>query len=501
MLYNKDQIKKLIPYDEPFIWVDSVELMESDLIIAYKQTDKDEAFFKGHFTDFPIMPGALTVEGLAQTGTILLRHLMGPGNEKKHLLAYQIRSAQFLAPILPGDKITYRVQLLGFYQQKYANFLGEAFVGNDKKCESRFSVVIMDKEEMREKFLGEKKEGLLEKIFKLPSLKIGKTISRLPIIQGGMGVRVSLHNLAGAVAKEGGVGIISISGMRETSEVKEEIKKARVLAGQNGIIGVNIMGVAFSFVKLLTAALEEGVDLVIQGAGFRPETYDLCKQFNTPMVAMASSAKVAAKAESLGASAVVVEGMDAGGHLGFPPGHEMRKTIDILKEVVQAVKIPVIAAGGVFDGKDIVEMLRAGASGVQMATRFVATKECDAHENFKQIYVNAGKDDVVIIPSPVGLPGRAVKTALVERLLAGTQPGPDPKWCQNCMGPVCSKKYCILKALEDARNGDVENGLFFAGSNVWKIDKIVSVKELINELVGEANALLEKEPLLAKVTV
>lgn len=498
MLYNREQIKQIIPYDDPFLWVDEVESCEGDTVIGYKNTNKDEAYFKGHFTDFPIMPGVLVVEGLAQNATILLRQKIGENHKSKHLLAYQVRSAFFYKPILPNDKIKYVCKLLGFYQDKIANFIGEAFVGEERKCEVRFSVVVMDKGEMKEKFLGEK-QGIMQKFFKLPELKIGKTIACLPIIQGGMGVRVSLHGLAGAVAKEGGVGIVSISGMRDTSEVKDEIKKARELAGPNGVIGVNIMGVAFKFVELLTAALEEGVDMVIQGAGFRMESYELTKKFNTPMVAMASSAKVAQKAESLGASAVIVEGMDAGGHLGFPPGHEMRKTLDILKEVVEAVKIPVIAAGGIFSGVDIVEMLRAGAKGVQMATRFVATDECDAHENFKQIYVKAKPEDVVIISSPVGLPGRAIKTPLVERLLAGTQPGPDPKWCQNCLGPVCNKKYCILKALEEARLGNVNEGLFFAGSNVWKIDKIVSVKALIDELVDEANAILSKEPLLAYV--
>jgi len=131
-----------------------------------------------------------------------------------------------------------------------------------------------------------------------------------------------------------------------------------------------------------------------------------------------------------------------------------------------------------------------------MATRFVATKECDVHQNFKEVHLNAKKEDVVIIHSPVGLPGRAIKTPLVEKILAGKAPKPDPKKCQGCIGMVCDKSYCILDALENARKGDIENGLVFAGSNVWRVNKIVSVKELIQELVEEANKILEKEPLI-----
>lgn len=198
----------------------------------------------------------------------------------------------------------------------------------------------------------------------------------------------------------------------------------------------------------------------------------------------------------MGAAAIVVEGMDAGGHLGFPKGHPFRKTIDIVKEVVKEVKTPIIAAGGVFDGKDIVEMLRAGAAGVQMATRFVSTKECDAHQNFKKAHLKAKKEDVVIIRSPVGLPGRAIKNPLVKKILKGKAPKPDLRKCKGCMGVVCDKSYCILNALEKARKGDVENGLIFAGSNVWRVNKILSVKELIKELVTEANEILKKQPLV-----
>jgi NAD(P)H-dependent flavin oxidoreductase YrpB (nitropropane dioxygenase family) len=300
------------------------------------------------------------------------------------------------------------------------------------------------------------------------------------------------------VAREGAVGIIAVSGMSDPNEVKSEIRQARKIAGPEGVIGINIMGVVSRFLELVKAAMEGKVDLVIQGAGFREDIFELGKKYNVPIFSMASSLKVAKKGEAMGAAAIVIEGEDAGGHLGFPKGHPFRKTIDIVKEVVRVVKIPLIAAGGIFDGRDIVEMLRAGAKGVQMATRFVATKECDVHQKFKEAHLKAKKEDIVIIHSPVGLPGRAIKTPLVEKILAGKAPKPDPKRCQGCIGMVCDKSYCILQALENAQKGDIENGLVFAGSNVWRVKKIVQVKELIQELVREANAILKKEPLIIK---
>jgi NAD(P)H-dependent flavin oxidoreductase YrpB (nitropropane dioxygenase family)/3-hydroxymyristoyl/3-hydroxydecanoyl-(acyl carrier protein) dehydratase len=496
MLYNKEQIKDIIPYQEPFIWVDEVESIEGDTIIAYKQTDPKDEYFKGHFVDFPVMPGVLVVEGIAQTGTILLRGKMGEGHKNKHLLAYQVRSAFFYEMIFPGDKIKYKVKMLEMYGDKIANFIGEAFVNESKKCEVRFSVAILTKEELNKKaneIKGVKEEP--NNIYTLPSLKIGDKFAKIPIIQGGMAVRVSLHNLAGNVAKQGGVGIIAISGMSDPNEVKEEIRKAREISQGNGLIGINIMGVIGRFKELLTAAVEEQVDLIIQGAGFRTDTFEIAKKGNVPVFAMASSAKVAKRAEDAGAAGVIIEGCSAGGHLGFPKGHPFVEAIDIVKDAVKSVKIPIIAAGGVFNGKDIVEMLKAGAKGVQMATRFVTTKECDASQKFKDAYLNAEEKDIVIIHSPVGLPGRAIKTPFVEKLLNGNAPKPDPKQCEGCIGPVCDRSYCILRVLENARNGDLDNGLVFAGANAWKIDKMTTVKELMDELVNEANQILKEQPI------
>jgi len=504
MLYTKEQIKEIIPYDDPFLWVDEVEKMEENYIVGYKQTKVTDEYFKAHFVDFSLMPGVLVVEGIAQIGTILLRSKLGKENKKSHLLAYQVRSAFFYEIILPGSKIEYRVRLLGTYGGKIANFIGEAYVKNSKKCEVRFSVAIIDKDELKEKEKEVKnkedgnseKEGSVAQFTSLPPLKIGKIFSRLPIIQGGMAVRVSLHNLAGNVAKEGGIGIIAVSGMKDPEEVKSEIRKAREIAGKDGVIGINIMGVVGPFQKLLRAAMEEGIDLVIQGAGSRSDIFEIAKEYNVPVFIIASSAKVAKRAEDAGASAVVIEGCDAGGHLGFPEGHPFRKTIDIIRETVASIKIPVIAAGGIFDGKDIVEMLRAGARGVQMATRFVATNECDADDKFKQAYISAKEEDIVIIKSPVGLPGRAIKNEFVKKLLNGKAPAVNLSECEGCIGPVCDKAYCILKVLENARKGDMENGLVFAGANAFRIKEIVSVKKLIDELTEQANQILAKEPLV-----
>lgn len=152
MMYSKEQLKEIIPYKEPFLWVDEIEKIEGDNIVGYKQTNPSDDYFSGHFVDFPIMPGVLTVEGIAQTATVLLRQIIGNSHKEKHLLAYQVRHAAFMSPIMPGDRIQYKVKLLGFYEGKIANFYGEAYVGSELKAEVRFSVAVMDKKEMAEKF-------------------------------------------------------------------------------------------------------------------------------------------------------------------------------------------------------------------------------------------------------------------------------------------------------------------------------------------------------------
>ncbi len=327
----------------------------------------------------------------------------------------------------------------------------------------------------------------------LQPLKIGNVEATYPIIQGGMAVQVSMHSLAGNVAKCGGIGIIAGSCIYDGNIIKEEIKKAKEIAQGNGLIGLNIMGVMNHFTEIVTAALEGGIDLIIQGAGFRPDVFEMGKKFNVPIVAISSSVKVSKKAEDMGAAAVVIEGCEAGGHLGFKPEHPFVKTEDIIPGVVEAIDIPVIAAGGVYTGTDIANMIEMGAAGVQMGTRFVATHECTVHDNFKQTYLNAKEEDVIIIKSPVGLPGRAVKSIFTENLNKGIVPEIDYSICKGCMGKYCGKQYCIVKALEDAKDGDLETGLYFAGSNVYRVNEIVHVADLMDELISEANEALSKE--------
>ncbi|GAV21818.1 NAD(P)H-dependent flavin oxidoreductase [Carboxydothermus pertinax] len=298
----------------------------------------------------------------------------------------------------------------------------------------------------------------------------GKT-TRYPIIQGGMAVKISTASLASAVANAGGIGLIAASGLT-SEELVAEIKRARKLT--SGIIGINIMFAVTRFRELVLTALKEGIDLVVTGAGFSRDVFSLGREFNTPVVSIVSSAKLAKIAESYGAAAVVVEGKEAGGHLGTD-----KSIWQILPEVVKAVKIPVIAAGGILTRVDIKKAFKIGAAGVQMATRFVLTRECEVHENYKNLYLKANREEVVIIESPVGLLGRALKNRFVERLFAGEDL--TPKRCENCL-KKCRRNFCIMEALERARLGDMENGLVFSGERVGEIKEIKSVPEIIREL-------------------
>ena len=311
---------------------------------------------------------------------------------------------------------------------------------------------------------------------KLPVLEFKGKKTRYPLIQGGMAVRVSLSRLASAVANAGGVGLIAASGL-EPDELSAEIQKAR--SKSFGIIGINIMFAISRFRDLLETALKTGIDLVVTGAGFSRDVFSLGKKYQTPIVSIVSTTKLAQIAESYGAAAVVVEGKEAGGHLGTD-----RSIWEILPEVVSAVKIPVIAAGGILTKYDIKKALDLGAKGVQMATRFVLTPECDVHENFKRYYLEAKPQDVVLIESPVGLPGRALKNLFVERLLNGEDL--TPKKCYNCL-KKCRRNFCIMEALEKARQGDIENGLIFSGERVGEIKDIKPVAEVINELFWEVD--------------
>uniref|UniRef100_UPI004027FC46 NAD(P)H-dependent flavin oxidoreductase n=1 Tax=Megasphaera sp. TaxID=2023260 RepID=UPI004027FC46 len=315
---------------------------------------------------------------------------------------------------------------------------------------------------------------------KLPELRIGKLVAKVPIIQGGMAIRLSTARLAAAVANEGGIGLIAASGM-PFDELRHEIKLARKLS-PHGIIGINVMVAAREFKGIVTTAIEEGIDLVVAGAGFSRDMFAWGKASGTPIVPIVSSAKLAKISQSLGASAVVVEGAEAGGHLGT--NRSSRRSVP---EVRAAVDIPVIGAGGVLHGEDIAEMLRLGANGVQMGSRFAASVESNGSEELKKVYLRANKpEDFILIHSPVGLPGQAIRTPFSERILLGT--APKPETCDQCL-KKCSHKYCIIRALTRAQQGDVETGLVFSGRRMMEIHDILPVKDIFANIKREMEAI------------
>ena len=315
---------------------------------------------------------------------------------------------------------------------------------------------------------------------KLPELRIGKLVAKVPIIQGGMAIRLSTARLAAAVANEGGIGLIAASGM-PFDELRHEIKLARKLS-PHGIIGINVMVAAREFKGIVTTAIEEGIDLVVAGAGFSRDMFAWGKASGTPIVPIVSSAKLAKISQSLGASAVVVEGAEAGGHLGTNRSSRL-----IVPEVRAAVDIPVIGAGGVLHGEDIAEMLHLGANGVQMGSRFAASVESNGSEELKKVYLRANKpEDFILVHSPVGLPGQAIRTPFSARILLGT--APKPETCDQCL-KKCSHKYCIIRALTRAQQGDVETGLVFSGRRMMEIHDILPVKDIFANIKREMEAI------------
>ena len=359
---------------------------------------------------------------------------------------------------------------------------------------------------------------------RMPKLRIGDTVAELPIIQGGMGVGISLSGLASAVANEGGIGVIAANsiGMLDPDyyashkdanaiALRKEIRKAKEMS--SGIIGVNIMLAVQDFSALLTVAIEEKVDMVFLGAGLpiKGIPVEALRSAGVKVVPIVSSARAASlifrswlKIYEDVPDAVVVEGPKAGGHLGFKvdqiddPDFALEC---ILPDVIAVVKdyedkfrrnIPVIAAGGVFTGTDIYNLFKLGASGVQMGTRFVATHECDANIRFKESYVASSKDDIVIIKSPVGMPGRAIKSRFLEDISAGKKMKIKCSWkcLKSC--DIKTARYCISLALDNARRGSLEKGFVFAGTNAFRIKEITTVKELLDELQKQYLCAREK---------
>jgi len=351
---------------------------------------------------------------------------------------------------------------------------------------------------------------------KLPVLKIGDLVPKIPIIQGGMGVGISLSGLASAVANEGGVGVIACAmiGITESDisadpvkannrALRREIRKAKEMT--KGILGVNIMVALTNFVDMVKTSIEEGIDIIFAGAGLPLDLPKyLKKEFNTKLAPIISSGRAAriickkwmSKFDYL-PDAFVVEGPKAGGHLGIKfenlddPDFALEKLVVEVMEAIEPFEkerktsIPIIAAGGIYNGEDICKFLKIGASGVQIATRLVATYECDASIEFKQAYVAAKEKDLMVIKSPVGLPGRAIRNEFIEEVNKGKK---KPFKCPYHCIKTCNVKdspYCIALALASAKKGKLKHGFVFAGQNAHKVKKIVSVKDVIGSLMSE----------------
>lgn len=349
----------------------------------------------------------------------------------------------------------------------------------------------------------------------MKELCIGDITARLPIIQGGMGVGISLGNLAGAIAKAGGVGIISAAqiGYREADfeknpfeanlrAIESEYKKAREIA-PDGVIGFNIMVAMNHYKEYVLQAAKVGADLIISGAGLATELPGILTGYKTkiaPIVSGERAAKILLKMWdkkfSRTADMVVIEGPKAGGHLGFTKEEVQAITDDVYEETIKKVisvvreyeekfsrKIPVVVAGGIFDNKDVERILSIGADGVQVASRFVATEECDADIRYKEAYINSEKEDIELVSSPVGMPGRAIRNAFTERVASGAKEKITK--CYGCLRTCnpAETPYCITKALIDAVKGDVENGLVFSGAESYRIKSLETVQDVVDSLM------------------
>ncbi|HEB50062.1 MAG TPA: nitronate monooxygenase [Desulfobulbus sp.] len=320
---------------------------------------------------------------------------------------------------------------------------------------------------------------------KLPPLKIGSLVARIPIIQGGMSIRVSTSALAVPVAECGGIGTIGGSGL-PVPELQEDIRKAK--RATDGVIAVNIMYAMKDFYELVMGSIEAGADMIITGAGFSRDIFKIGKKYNIPIVSIVSSPAFARLAERLGAAAIVVEASEAGGHLGTD-----RKLRDIFPEVRKVVsKVPLIAAGGITNGFEMAEMMdRYGADGVQIASRFVLSEECSVSREFKETFLKARKEDIILVQSPVGMPGRAIRTPFVEKMQRGEDV--SAKECKFKCLKKCSYKYCINDRLMASCTGDVEHGLVFSGANTYRMNEILPVREIFDQFVRDAQSVYREK--------
>ncbi len=344
------------------------------------------------------------------------------------------------------------------------------------------------------------------------SLKIGDLELKIPVVQGGMGVGISLSGLAGSVSACDGLGVISTAqiGWREPDfyerpfeanfrAIEKEIKKARELA-KGGVLGVNIMVATQRYEEYVKSAVKAGIDIIISGAGLPidlPKYVEGSKTKIAPIVSSLKSLTVICRMwerkYQTAPDLVVIEGPKAGGHLGFSRGELETLTDEAYDNVIVSIvekvkeygekfskKIPVVVAGGIYERKDMEHVMKLGADGVQMGTRFVTTKECDADEAYKQSYIKATKEDIKIVQSPVGMPGRAILNPFLEKVKTEKC---KIKHCYQCI-VTCDKKtipYCITEALVNAAEGRVEEGLLFCGENAYRADKIETVAEIMEE--------------------
>lgn len=403
------------------------------------------------------------------------------------------------------------VEAVREHEEFHRNMIGEALA---ELSEEEQQILLQSLDNLQDFFKRQRIKAIKgDTPIKLIPLALGDTTIPVPIFQGGMGIGVSLSRLASAVAKQGGVGVISAAQIgftepdfytnpkeaniralkRNIREAKEAVKDVK----NKGLIAVNIMCASRNYDEFVEAAVEAGVDMIISGAGLPTALPGIVKDSKVKIVPIVSSARAAAliikswtKKYNRVPDAILFEGPKAGGHLGFKEEqledaqeHFYETIMEIKEEIEDLQDCPLIVAGGIYTKEDVQKALAYGADGVQMGTRFVTTEECDVHPNFKQAYLDAKEEDMVVIKSPVGMPGRAIRTPFTDRVENGRIP---PEKCNRCLTPCKAEEapYCITQALINAAKGDTENGLVFSGSNAYRATKIETVEDIFRELTS-----------------